>query len=82
MAVYTIAYKAKCPAAVNPHYDFDIKRGATTLKSITVGPESLNTTDIDVVEMALMLIKVALKTAKPTTMAEARTAIENISVTI
>jgi len=29
-----------------------------------------------------MLIKIALKTANPTTMAEARTAIENISLTI
>lgn len=82
MAVYTIAYKGKCAATVNKHYDFYIKRGTTILKTITIGPESLQTVDVDVEDMAKMLIKVALKTAKPTTMAEARTAIESISVTI
>jgi hypothetical protein len=80
MAIYTIAYKAKCQGG--GHYTFNIKRGTTVLKQITIGPEELQTTPIDVEEMATMLIKVALKTAKPTTMAEARTAIENISVTI
>ena len=80
MAIYTIAYKAKCQGG--GHYTFDIKRGTTVLKQITIGREELQTTEIDVKEMATMLIKIALKTAKPTTMAEARTAIENISVTI
>lgn len=80
MAVYRIVYKAKC--AGGGHYTFDIKRGTTVLKQITIGPEELQTTEIDVKEMATMLIKVALKTANPTTMAAARTAIENISVTI
>jgi hypothetical protein len=80
MAVYTIVYKAKC--AGGGHYTFDIKRGTTVLKRITIGPEELQTTEIDVKEMATMLIKVALKTANPTTMAEARTAIEAIQVTI
>lgn len=80
MAVYTIVYKDKCTGG--GHYTFDIKRGTTILKQITIGPEELATTDIDVKDMAAMLIKVALKTANPTTMAEARTAIEAISVTI
>lgn len=80
MPVYTIVYKAKCQGG--GHYTFDIKRGTTVLKQITIGPEELQTTEIDVKEMATMLIKVALKTANPTTMAAARTAIENISVTI
>ena len=80
MAIYTIAYKAKCLGG--GHYTFDIKRGTTVLKQITIGREELQTTEIDVKEMATMLIKIALKTAKPTTMAKARTAIENISVTI
>lgn len=80
MPVYTIAYKAKCQGG--GHYTFNIKRGTTVLKQITIGPEELQTTPIDVEAMATMLIKIALKTAKPTTMAEARTAIENISVTI
>jgi 3-deoxy-D-manno-octulosonate 8-phosphate phosphatase KdsC-like HAD superfamily phosphatase len=82
MAVYTIAYKSKCTATTNPHYVFDIKRGNTVLKQITVGPEELNLVGIDVHDMAMMLVRVALKTANPTTPAEARTAIENISVTI
>jgi len=80
MAVYTIAYKSKC--AGGNHYTFDIKRGTTVLRQITISPQDLETTPIDVDEMATMLIKVALKTANPTTMAEARTAIENISLTI
>ena len=80
MAVYTIVYKAKC--AGGGHYTFDIKRGTTVLKQITIGPEELQTTVIDPAEMATMLIKVALETANPTTMAEARTAIEAIRVTI
>lgn len=80
MPVYTIVYKAKCQGG--GHYTFDIKRGTTVLKQITIGPEELQTTEIDVKEMATMLIKVALKTANPTTMAEARTAIEAIQVTI
>ena len=80
MAVYTIAYKSKC--AGGNHYTFDIKRGTTVLRQITISPQDLETTPIDVDEMATMLIKVALKTANPTTMAKARTAIENISLTI
>jgi hypothetical protein len=80
MAIYTIAYKAKCTGG--NHYTFNIKRGTTVLKQITIGPEELQTTPIDVEAMATMLIKIALKTANPKTMAEARTAIENISVTI
>jgi hypothetical protein len=80
MPVYTIVYKAKCQGG--GHYTFDIKRGTTVLKQITIGPEELQTTEIDVKEMATMLIKVALKTANPTTMAAARTAIEAIQVTI
>jgi hypothetical protein len=80
MPVYTIVYKAKCQGG--GHYTFDIKRGTTVLKKITIGPEELQTTEIDVKEMATMLIKVALKTANPTTMAAARTAIEAIQVTI
>lgn len=80
MPIYTIAYKKKCTGG--GHYTFYIKRGTTVLKQITIGPEELQTTPIDVEAMATMLIKIALKTANPTTMAEARTAIENISVTI
>jgi len=80
MAVYTITYKAKCEGG--GHYTFDIKRGTTVVKQITIGPEELQATTVDPAEMALMLMKVAIRTAKPTTMAEARTAIENISVTI
>lgn len=80
MAVYTIVYKSKCTGG--GHYTFDIKRGTTVLKQITIGPEELQTIAVDPTEMALMLMKVAIRTAKPTTMAEARTAIENISVTI
>lgn len=80
MAVYTIAYKAKCVGG--GHYTFDIKRGATVLRQITISHQDLKTTEIDVEEMATMLIKIALKTANPTTMAEARTAIEKISLTI
>lgn len=80
MAVYTIAYKAKCTGG--NHYTFNIKRGTTILRELTISHQDLKTTEIDVEEMATMLIKIALKTANPTTMAEARTAIEKISLTI
>lgn len=80
MAVYTIVYKAKCQGG--GHYTFDIKRGTKILRQITISPQDLETTEINVEEMAQMLIKIALKTASPTTLAEARTAIENISLTV
>ena len=80
MAIYTIAYKSKC--AGGNHYTFNIKRGTTVLKALTISSAELGTTDIDIDAMAFMLIKIALRTARPTTMAEARTAIENISLTI
>ena len=80
MAVYTIAYKSKC--AGGNHYTFYIKRGTTILRQITISPQDIEATEIDVHEMAEMLIKLALKTANPTTLAEARTAIENISLTV
>ena len=80
MAVYTIAYKGQC--AGGGHYTFNIKRGTTTIKQITIGPEELQATDIEVLDLAMMLMKLAIKTANPTTMAQARTAIEAIQVTI
>ncbi len=80
MVVYTIAYKSKC--AGGGHYHFNIKRGTTVLKQITISPQDLEVVDVDVMEMAKMLIKIAIKQAAPTTLAQAKTAIENISVTI
>lgn len=82
MATYTLVYKSKCAATVNPHVTFNIKRNATVIRTITVDPTELETTDIDVHELAMMLIKLALRTAKPTTMTKARTAIEAIQVII
>lgn len=82
MATYTIVYKSKCAATVNPHVTFNIKRGTKVIKTITVDPCELETKDIDVHELATMLIKLALRTARPETMTEARTAIEAIQVII
>ena len=53
MAVYTIAYKSKC--AGGNHYTFDIKRGTTVLRQITISPQDLETTPIDVDEMARLV---------------------------
>ena len=80
MATYTIDYVAKC--AGGGHYTFNIKRGTTTIKQITIGPEELQAVDLDAREMALMLMRMAIKRANPTTMEQAKTAIEAIQVTV
>jgi hypothetical protein len=80
MAVYTIAYKSTC--AGGGHYYFDIKKDDTKVKSIILEKYILQATDIDIEKLAVMLIKLAIKTAHPTTMVQAKTAIEGISVTI
>lgn len=77
--IYTIPFKSQCSGGT--HYTFSVKRGTTTIDTVTVTLDELSDTQLDVRLIVLQLMKLAVSTGNPTTISQARTLINAISVT-